>query len=150
MEKINPQSGLTPIQEKAVLLLVAGKKYSQVSEELEIDRSTLYLWAEKLTFQTFFNKMCIEVQDEVRNGLFGMYNDAVKAVEEGLKSTNLTIKLKTATWLIEKLQNLNIGEKNPRNILREYATSSIWPEILDTTFDQKKYLKLCQENGIEP
>ena len=150
MENINSQNGLTPQQEKAVSLLVAGKNYSEVAKEIKIDRSTLYLWSEKITFQAYFNKLCKEVQGEVKNSLTAMYNDAVKAVQDSLKHDNPSIRFKSASWLIEKLESQKIGATNPRETLIKMATHSVWSELSEETVNRNLYEELCKKHGLEP
>jgi len=148
VEVINKQTGLTPIQEKAVLLLVSGKNITDVSTELNIDRGTLYNWFEKLTFKAYYNKLCSEVQTTVQNGILGLYNEAIQAIQSSLKSDNEAIKLKTAFWLIERLEAKNIGATDPREILRNKCTTSTVEWDLNT-FDEEKYKRLCKENGLQ-
>jgi hypothetical protein len=39
MDKVDIDTGLTPLQEKAVALIVNGKSYSDAAKELKIDRA---------------------------------------------------------------------------------------------------------------
>jgi transposase-like protein len=55
MDKVNTETGLTPLQEKAVSLIVNGKSYSDTAKELKIDRSTLYAWSNRINFQAYGN-----------------------------------------------------------------------------------------------
>ena len=150
MEKINSQTGLTPQQEQAIILLVSGKNYSEIAKELKIDRSTLYIWSEKIPFQSYFNKLCKEVQDEVKNSLAAMYNDAVIAIQDSLKHDNPTVRFKSASWLIEKLETQKIGATNPRETFIKMATQSVWSELTEETVNRNLYEQLCREHGIEP
>ncbi len=151
MERVNKETGLTPLQERAASLLVAGKSYTEIANELQIDRSTLYSWTDKLTFKAYFNKLNKEIQDQVKNNLVSMYNDAVKAFQESLNSSvNPAIRLKAACWLFEKLEQQKIGSTDPRSFLRQMATESVWPEMEMVKINQTEYRKLCKENGIDP
>ena len=149
VEGINSETGLTPLQEKAALLLVSGKNITEVSNELSIDRGTLYKWFEKIPFTAFYNKQCKEVKDNIENGLMGLYNDSIQAIKESIKSNNEMIKLKTAFWLIEKLSNQNIGETDPREIIKKQCTHSDY--IVDLyKLNEVEYMQLCKENNIIP
>ena len=43
------ESGLTPIQEQAAILLASGENVTSVSEKLNLNRSTIYQWQQKIT-----------------------------------------------------------------------------------------------------
>lgn len=153
VEIINNETGLTPLQEKAVILLVSGKNMTDVSNELNIDRGTLYNWFEKLTVKAYYNRLCYEVKENIQNELLGLYNEAVKAIGSSLKSDNETIKLKTAFWLIERLEAQTTGSTDPREIIKRECTTvkTEWEDLVDTTiFDEAKYKQLCKENNLRP
>jgi hypothetical protein len=149
VEVSNSETGLTPLQEKAVLLLVNGKNMTDVSNELEIDRGTLYNWFDKIPFKAFYNKQCKEIKDTISNGLMGLYNKAVEAIQDSIKSDNEAVKLKAAFWLIDRLEAQSIGETTPREMIKKLCTHNNW--IVDTnTLDEAKYKQLCRENNIKP
>jgi hypothetical protein len=149
IEGINTETGLTPLQEKAALLLVSGKNITEVSIELSIDRGTLYKWFDKIPFKAYYNKQCKEVKDSIENGLMGLYNDSIQAIKEGIKSNNEMIKLKTAFWLIEKLTSQTIGETDPREMIKKQCTHNNF--IVDMeTLNKDKYQQMCMENNLIP
>lgn len=145
----NLETGLTPLQEKAALLLVSGKNITEVSNDLNIDRGTLYKWFEKIPFKAFYNKQCKEIKDNIENGLMGLYNDSIQAIKEGIKSNNEMIKLKTAFWLIEKLTSQTIGETDPRKMIKNECTGIIIDDW-GISFNEEKYKTLLKENGLTP
>ena len=55
MDKVNTETGLSPLQEKAVGLIVNCKSYSDTAKELKIDRSTLYAWSNRINFQAYYS-----------------------------------------------------------------------------------------------
>ena len=149
VEGINSETGLTPLQEKAALLLVSGKNITEVTNEISIDRGTLYKWFDKIPFKAYYNKQCKEVKDNIENGLMGLYNDSIQAIKEGIKSNNEMIKLKTAFWLIEKLTSQIIGETDPKEIIKKKCTHNNF--IVDMeTLNEAKYKQMCKENNLIP
>lgn len=147
------ESGLTPIQEQAAILLASGENVTSVSEKLNLNRSTIYQWQQKITFKCFFNFQKQEAKDTLRNGLFGLYEEALKAVKSCLASENESIKLKTAMWIIGKVEECPIGGTNAREALKAEATrtESIFPdwETEREVFDEKQYKKLLAANGLK-
>lgn len=151
VEVANEETGLTPLQEKAVLLLISGKNVTEVANELQIDRSTLYNWIDKIPFKAFYNKQRKEINDIITNGLLSLYNEAIKAVKDGLKSLNGSVKLKAAFWLIERLESQSIGETDPRKMINNVCTGIAIDGLdLGISFDEAKYKQLCRENNINP
>ena len=142
-------TGLTPLQQKAVALLISGKSITEVSNELQIYRGTLYNWFDKLTFKAYYNKQCNEVKNDTFNGLMGIYADSVKAIKDCINSKNEAIRLKTATWLIEQLSSVTIGETDPIEMIKKACIVNNWDIEIGTSFDEYKYKLLLKENGLK-
>lgn len=152
-QTISTESGLTPLQEQAATLLASGKNISAVAEELSLNRGTIYQWQQKLTFQCYFNFQRQEAKDTLKNGLFSLYNEALEAVKGCLTSENETIKLKAATYIIQKIEENSMGNTNIREVLKEQATRKEgfmtgW-ELEKEVFDEKEYKRLLKENGLK-
>ena len=152
-QTISTESGLTPLQEQAATLLASGKNISAVAEELSLSRGTIYQWQQKLAFQCYFNFQRQEAKDTLESGLFSLYNEALEAIKGCLTSENETIKLKAATYIIQKIEESPMGETNIREVLKEQATTkeSILPnwEMEREVFNEKEYKRLLEENGLE-
>lgn len=151
-QTILTESGLTPLQEQAATLLASGKNISEVAEELSLNRGTIYQWQQKIAFKCYFNLQRKEAKDTLRSGLFSLYNEALEVVKDCLKSGNEAIKLKTATYIIQKIESSQIGGSDIRKALKEQATrvESIFPDIETEreVFDEKEYKRLLKENGL--
>ena len=147
------ESGLTPIQEQAAIMLASGENITSVSEKLNLNRSTIYQWQQKITFQCFFNFQRKEAKDTLKNGLLSLYKDALEAVKGCLASENESIRLKTAMWIIAKVENNPVGNTDARELLKKEATrtESVFQnwEAEKEIFDEKKYKKLLAENGLK-
>lgn len=147
------ESGLTPIQEQAAIMLASGDSTTSVSERLNLNRSTIYQWQKKITFQCFLNFQRKEAKETLKNGLLGLYNDALKAVKQSLSSDNESIKLKTAMWIIAKVEKNPIGNTDAREVLRKQATQTecLLPdwEVEKEVFNEIEYQKLLDENGLK-
>ena len=140
-------SGLTPTQEEAVKMLVAGESASAVEEKLELEEGTIHQWRKTITFQCCYNKQCDTIKQDMRNKLLSSYNRALSTLEECMASENEAVRLKSATWLIEKISTFTIGKTNPVEVIRNQCTSvSEWTE--ESHFDEAKFKKLLAANGL--
>jgi len=75
-----------------------------------------------------------------------LYNSAIQVIKEDMKSNNEAVKLKAAFWLIEKITSQNIGETNPREIIKKQCTYSDC--LIDLYgLDEVKYKQMCRENN---
>lgn len=89
----------------------------------------------------------------LKNGLLSLYKDALDAVKGCLTSENESIRLKTAMWIIAKVENNPIGSTDARELLKKEATrtESVFQdwEAEKKVFDERKYQKLLAENGLK-
>jgi transposase-like protein len=152
MEKANNITGLTPQQEKTVALILSGRTVTEIAQEIGVDRGTLYNWTQKINFQTYYDNLRKEIQDNVRNNLMKLHVEALEAIKAGLQSNNDNIKIKTAIWLIERLESQKIGETDLRKKISSlcYSDPALLAENWGVQFDKSKFNNLCRENGIEP
>lgn len=148
------KSGLSPIQEKAAIMLANGESITFVADSLNLNRTTIYQWQQKVTFQCYFNIRKQEATQNLRNGLVALYTEALEAVKAVLKSDNDAIKLKAAMLVIAKVEANPIGETDAKEILRkqatevhDYGSEEIFKPI--EVFDNNKYHQLLEENGFD-
>ena len=150
MEKFNKITGLTPQQEKAAVLLASGKTMTETAKAVKIERSTLYQWIEKVNFKAYFNSLIKEIRDNTKNGLFGLIDEAYKAIRESLKSKNESVKLKAALSIIDRLQDVKIGNTDPIQMIRNQCTHQFDFDIMGTSvFDEERFEQLLKENNLD-
>lgn len=147
-QQYRTESGLTPLQEQAAILLASGETITAIAEKLEINRSTLYEWQDILTFRCFYNKQCEIIRERIKAGLFGIQDEAFKAIKDILTGDNAAIKLKAAIWLIERASATGIGETDPHSALKEMVhpsgNFSFW-----NSYHEKEYLKLLEKFHLQ-
>lgn len=147
-QQYRTESGLTPLQEQAAILLASGETITAIAEKLEINRSTLYEWQDILTFKCFYNKQCEIIRERIKAGLFGIQDEAFKAIKDILTGDNAAIKLKAAIWLIERAGATGIGETDPHSALKEMVhpsgNFSFW-----NSYHEKEYLKLLEKFHLQ-
>ena len=116
---ISKNTGLTPKQEEAAIMLASGMTISIVADKLAISRTTLYQWHTLLPFQCFLNGQCGEVKSHLSNSMLAMCDDAIEAIRKSLNSDNESVRLKCAMWLIESIHEREIGEVNPFEAIKK-------------------------------
>ena len=139
-KSVNASTGLTPIQEQAALLLASGETITAVATKLEVNRCTLYEWQKLVTFQCYFNQQATDYRDSLRNGLFGLADEALKVIKGCLQSGNEITRLKTAIWLIERVKDVDTGETDVREVIKEKCTH------IQTPWDMEKPVSVFNEN----
>jgi len=132
---INASTGLTPIQEQAALLLASGETITEVANKLELNRCTLYEWQKLITFKCYFNQQATDYRDSLRNGLFGLADEALKVIRDCLQSSSEITRLKTAIWLIERVKDVDTGETDVRVMLKRSCTHTLAPWDMESPTD---------------
>lgn len=141
-------TGLSPTQEQVAILLASGESVTDVANKMNVNRTTIYLWQQKINFQCFYNQQCKIIQDNIRNGLCGLYKDALEAVKDCLKSPNEALRLKTAMYVISKVEILDTSKQNPVKEIEKLCTSD-WTDDFDgKVLDEEQFNKLMEENGL--
>lgn len=147
-EERNSDTGLTPIQEDAVNMLVAGDSIATIADKLGVSTRTICEWQESLTFQCYYNKQCKNVKANLKDSLLAMHKKALAALTGCMESENEMVKLKSATWLIEKISSFTYGNGNPVGVIREQCyEKGLWSE--EPIFDEEKFEKRLAENGLK-
>ena len=82
----------------------------------------------------------------------GLYADALQAVRSSLQSTNETLRLKAAMYVIGKVEMIDASRQDPETEIRKACTTieeAGW-DLLQPyeNFDESKYKELMKENGL--
>lgn len=147
-EARNSTNGLTSIQEEAVNMLVAGDSIQTIAQKLELKETTISKWQETITFKCFYNKRCKEIKANINDSLLAMYEKALATLTSCMESENESIRLKTATWLLEKVSTFTFGKTNPVEVIRSQCMEeSVWGD--NPTLNKSKFEKMLLENGLK-
>lgn len=143
------QTGLTPIQEQACMMLASGEGFTTVAEKLSLNRGTLYKWQQNTAFICYYNQQCQDYKSEVKNALLGLHNQAVATVRELMTTGNESTRLKAALWLLEKVEAVEVGDTNVRAVLKARCTHGFenWGE-LTPQLDKSEYKRALKEYGL--
>lgn len=146
---ISPTTGLTPQQEQACILLASGESVTDVADKLSLNRGTLYKWQQNKAFECYYNKQCQEYKNEVKNGLLGLHQQAVATIKQLITIGSEATRLKAATWVLDKVEAIEVGETSIRRVLKEQCTTTNngWGNF--TNFDEKEYNKQLKVLGLD-
>lgn len=102
---------LTPIQQRAIALLLQGKSQTEIARELNIDRTTLWNWRTKdPVFTAELNKAQAELYERAVSRLYSLTTKALETLEGILeKSNDEQAKIKVASFI---LKSVGLNEVN--------------------------------------
>ena len=115
-----------------------------------MNRTTIYQWQQRISFQCFYNQQCQMIQDNIRNGLCGLYAEALNAVQGCLQSPNEATRLKAAMYVIGKVEMIDASRQDPEAEIRKLCTSistTDW-DFSQEVFDEGRYKELMKDNGL--
>lgn len=148
--QINSVTGLTPTQEKACNLLASGVKTTDIAQQLDVPEQTLYLWQKQTTFMCYYNKQRSILKNAAVQSLFGLMEDAVKAIRESLNSPNESVRFRAAAYIIDKLQNVEIGTTDIIEAVKSEATyDRHQAKVAAYQFHEMEYRNKLKELGIQ-
>ena len=79
-------SELTPIQQKAVVLLVLGKTAREVAKELDVSPETISHWRQNATFKALVNELNWEALNHARDQMRALTSKAVWTVKDVMQN----------------------------------------------------------------
>ena len=145
---ISSVTGLTPTQERACNMLASGETIEAVAEEIKVPESTLLLWQKQTTFKCYFNQKRSNIKGNLIQGVYSLAQEAVNALRDSLNSENEQVRLKAATYIVDKLQSMEIGQTDIIAEVKAEATYSDTRWDIDGTFHEKEYKSKLRELGI--
>ncbi|GFE70046.1 hypothetical protein [Chroococcus sp. FPU101] len=101
--KRNGTENLTPLQEKAVNLLLAGKTLTAVASELKIGRVTLNRWLNHPMFKGELEARQLEISQEVQHKILSLAAKSIDKLEALLDSGDPNVVFKTATFFLSRI-----------------------------------------------
>lgn len=145
---LSAYTGLTPQQEQAAILLASGNNITAVARQLNLNRSTLYEWQENTAFQCFYNQQCQDHQQAVKNALFGLHSTAIDTLTDLLSNGNENTRLKAAMWLLERVANVEVGNTDLRQALKQKCSHPI-VDFEAIELDEAEYKQALLQYGLK-
>lgn len=94
-------SGLTVTQERVAMGLAMGKPVAEISREVEVPSSTIYMWRQQAAFSTYYKRLQREVVREIRGQLAELRDTALDALKEMLNGGGEQTRLKAACYILD-------------------------------------------------
>ena len=143
----SPSTGLTAQQEKCAVMLAAGMKVTDVAEAAGISRNTIYRWLTNIPFTCFLNLTRKEIKNQVEGSIIDLQGKALDSLKASLDSQNESVKLRAATWIVERISQLEVGETDvKRALLRATNLGQYNPD----GWVKADYHAALKKEGIEP
>lgn len=147
--EVSKVTGLTATQENACKLLASGESVESTAQRLGIEEHTLSLWQRNKAFNCYYNLQRKNRRNATIESLYSLADEAIGVLRQSLSEiTSEATRLKAATYIIDKLQALEVGETDIREAVKRESTKE-WGEDILVVFDKEKYEQTLQEIGIE-
>ena len=98
-------SGLTVLQERAAVAIAAGKRISDIVNELGVPSRTLYDWLKIPEFIIHYKRLQKDVVLEIRGQLSTLADKAIGTLKMLMESGGEQSRLKAACYILDHLTN---------------------------------------------
>lgn len=93
------------------------------------------------------NQLRDEVQRQTNQTIFALASEALSAIRQTLTSENGSLRLKTAMWLVERIQKVEVDKCNPFSILKDESTYLNFDDFSTPEFHPQHYQRRLKELG---
>ncbi len=107
---------IDPKQLQMIDYLLSGESISSTAKKLNVCRSYIYENLEKPTVRAEYNRRLNDLKTDSENKISGLYQKAIDTLEGSLTAENEGVRLKTALFLIDRLDKLGHLETDPKTI----------------------------------
>lgn len=148
----SPETGLTPRQERAALLLTSGRSVQEIADELGLHRSTLWAWRRLETFQAHLNALKAALRLSAEEGLLALQEEALAALRRVMSGGNDGAALKAATYVLAAARETRVGSAEARELVRQKESEAALGLLLEGLGGggSAAYERRCRELGIAP
>ena len=100
---------LEPQQQHALVLLASGKGVDEISEILNIHRTTLWRWRKQPEFIASWNQMVQQGKEKQVQTLLELQQKALSVLKDCLSSQNELLRFKAAVTIVKKVGAITEG-----------------------------------------
>jgi len=100
---------LEPQQQQAIALLTAGQGVDEISDALNIHRTTLWRWRKQPEFIASWNQMVQQGKEKQLQTLLELQQQALSVLKDCLSSRNELLRFKAAITIVEKVGAITEG-----------------------------------------
>ena len=100
---------LEPQQQKALVLLAGGQGVDEISDTLNIHRTTLWRWRKQPEFIASWNQMVQQGKEKQVQTLLELQQQALSVLKDCLSSQNELLRFRAAIAIVEKVEVMPDG-----------------------------------------
>lgn len=145
---VSTATGLTKVQEEACILLARGEEISAIAEQLGVTQDSLFLWQKQPTFKCYYNRQRSIIRHAATQGVYALAGEALSTLRDCLGSINDSVRLKAATFILDKLQADDVGTID---IVEEVRAEATYDDsaFLGSYFHEDEYRQRLDALGVE-
>jgi transcriptional regulator with XRE-family HTH domain len=148
MQHCEPESGLTPLQERAAILLAQGVTVTEVADELNVDRSTLWRWRQHPAFQAYSNRIAAGIRGAIRDRVLSLQDKVFEVMIRELDREDARA-IRPALFILDRVLKMDDGSTDVREIIRKECDTYLNNILSPYHVDDEVYERRCAELGID-
>ena len=122
---------LEPQQQQALVLLAGGQGVDEISDTLNIHRTTLWRWRKQPEFIASWNQMVQQGKEKQVQTLLELQQQAFNVLRECLSSQNELLRFRAAIAIVEKVGVMPDGSVYADEILHKQQQDEKFRELTD-------------------
>ena len=122
---------LEPQQQQALVLLAGGQGVDEISDTLNIHRTTLWRWRKQPEFIASWNQMVQQGKEKQVQTLLELQQQALSVLKDCLSSQNELLRFKAAITIVEKVDSMPEGLVCAEEIQHKQLQDEKFQELTD-------------------
>jgi len=122
---------MEPQQQQALVLLAGGQGVDEISDTLNIHRTTLWRWRKQPEFVARWNQMVQQGKEKQIQLLLELQQQALHVLKDCLSSENELLRFKAAIAIVDKVGAMPDGSVYPDEILHKQQQAEKFRQLTD-------------------
>ena len=122
---------MEPQQQQALVLLAGGQGVDEISDTLNIHRTTLWRWRKQPEFIARWNQMVQQGKEKQIQLLLELQQQALHVLKDCLSSENELLRFKAAIAIVDKVGAMPDGSVYPDEILHKQQQAEKFRQLTD-------------------